>query len=1163
MFLLDGAVVYSASDLTEAAGCEFAVLRRFDEVLGRLPRLVVEPDAMHHYAARLGDEHERRVLAQFAEAGSVHEVVMANTRDAASLLASHDDTIAALRSGVDVVFQGSFFDGRFHGRADFLVREPGTSTFAVYDTKLARHAKITALLQLAAYADQMIGAGVSPAPEVHLILGDGSTTTHRLADLLPVYRVRRARLEQILAEHRAEAAPATWNDPRYIACGRCDTCRDAVASARDVLLVAGLRSTQRAALRAAGISTIDQLATRDAPVDGMSASALRSVVSQAALQVRQDPPGAVEPGPVTYEVFAPAGLVSLPEPSPGDVFFDFEGDPLWSGAGPGEWGLEYLFGVVEVSAEPAATPSYRSWWADDRAAERQALVDFLDYVERRRARYPHMHIYHYAAYEKTALLRLAGRFGVGEDAVDALLRDGVLVDLFNVVRSTVRVSQPSYSIKKLEPLYMGADLRTSDVTSGGESVVAYDTYTRLRDAGQHHDAAALQQQILDYNAYDCRSTLGLRDWLLGLAQQHRVHARAPEPLPQPQSGAERVEAPLVGKLLELAGDNTVTERDADHQAIAMAAAALGYHQREDKPFWWAHFDRLARPVDEWTDTRDVLVVETAELIQDWFLPQRARTQRRRLKLAGRLDPGSSLTRGTGVYGVYDAPLPPGLEPPGGCVRAHSRGATIIRTDVDDSGLDVLEIEEMLPREAEPFAQLPMALAPQPGPRTDSIAAAIRALAEQIVASAPTLPDHCGIELLRRRPPRLAGVAALPPLVDDPAHYADVITAAVLRLDRSYLAVQGPPGTGKTYVGARVIAALVRDHGWRVGVVAQSHAVVENMLAEIIRADVPAEIVGKKANGATTGTWTVLGDRDHAHFLAGHHSGCVLGGTAWDFTNTDRVAPGCLDLLVVDEAGQFAVANTLAVSIAATRLLLLGDPQQLPQVSQGRHPEPVELSALAWLAGGHDTLPPEFGYFLERTWRMHPALCAPVSALAYADRLHSHEPITTARGLDGIAPGVHVVTVAHRDNSVQSVEEADAVATQVHNLIGRSWADAADPASPRRLRPVDVLVVAPYNAQVALIRRRLGAAGLSGVRVGTVDKFQGQQAPVVVVSMTASSARDIPRGIGFLLSRNRLNVAVSRAQWCAIVVRSDALSDFRPSTPEGLAELGAFIGLCGG
>ncbi|MGH8827281.1 MAG: TM0106 family RecB-like putative nuclease, partial [Jiangellaceae bacterium] len=214
MFLLDGAVVYSASDLTEAAGCEFAVLRRFDEVLGRLARRVVEPDAMQEYAARLGDEHERRVLAQFAEAGSVHEVAMANTRDAASLRASHDDTIAALRSGVDVVFQGSFFDGRFHGRADFLVREPGTSTFAVYDTKLARHAKITALLQLAAYADQMIGAGVSPAPEVHLILGDGSTTTHRLADLLPVYRVRRARLEEILAEHRAASAPAAWGDPR-------------------------------------------------------------------------------------------------------------------------------------------------------------------------------------------------------------------------------------------------------------------------------------------------------------------------------------------------------------------------------------------------------------------------------------------------------------------------------------------------------------------------------------------------------------------------------------------------------------------------------------------------------------------------------------------------------------------------------------------------------------------------------------------------------------------------------------------------------------------------------------------------------------------------------------------------------------------------------------
>lgn len=408
-----------------------------------------------------------------------------------------------------------------------------------------------------------------------------------------------------------------------------------------------------------------------------------------------------------------------------------------------------------------------------------------------------------------------------------------------------------------------------------------------------------------------------------------------------------------------------------------------------------------------------------------------------------------------------------------------------------------------------------------------------------------------VDILLRRAPRTRSGAGLPRSADAVAD----ITAATLDLDSSYLAVHGPPGTGKTHTAGRVITRLVTEHHWRVGVVAQSHATVENLLDCVIDAGLEPARVAKKPNGRDAPRWQEIDGDAYAAFIA-EHPGCVIGGTAWDFANATRVPPGSLDLLVIDEAGQFCLANTIAVAQSAASMLLLGDPQQLPQVSQGTHPEPVDTSALDWLVDGQRTLPDERGYFLECSYRMHPAVCAAVSALAYAGRLRSAD-CTAERRLDGHPPGLQVIEVAHQGNSTESPEEADAIAARIGRLLGRSWTDER---GTRPLSGSDVLVLAPYNAQVSLIRRRLAAAGLGAVRVGTVDKFQGAQAPVVFVSMTVSSADVVPRGISFLLNRNRLNVAVSRAQYAAVIVRSRLLTEYLPGTPAGLLDLGAFLAL---
>ncbi len=1165
MFLLDDVIVYSASDLALAAVCELGALRALDVRLRRVEAVTVE-DEMLARTAGLGDAHEARVLAGYLEEfgahlagtpGGVVEIEPTHRYDSASLLAKLEETLAALRSGADVVFQGSFFDGRFHGRSDFLVRRG--SAYAVYDTKLARHAKITALLQLAAYADQLDRAGIAVHDEVGLILGDGAESLHDVRDLLPVYRERRSRLQSILDEHQADSGPVQWNDPRFVACGRCDSCAAEVASHRDVLLVANLRVTQRTALRAKGIETIEQLAASSDAIPGIAAGTLARLRDQAALQVAQDtrPPLANGQPDVRASVYAHPALEALPVPDPGDIFFDFEGDPLWAEDGSGDWGLEYLFGVVE-----SGTEAFVTFWAHDRPQEKAALVAFLDYLAQRRAAHPAMHIYHYAPYEKTALLRLAGRHGVGEEQIDELLKSGALVDLYSTVRQSIRVSQPSYSIKKLEPLYMGDELRDGDgVTNAMASVTEYARACELREGGMSAESQAILDTIADYNRYDCLSTLRLRDWLRGQARAAGVVLRSPEPaatttpLAGDDDDAEPEPDPLEPALLVGAGDGPRASRTHDQQAHAMLAASLGYHRRERKPFWWAHFDRLTQPVEEWGATRDVFLVSSATVETDWAMSGRQRTPRRTLALTGEWGSGSTVEPGP-VHVVIDAPLPQGLVTPEGGIRAATDGA-IESAGVDACGDDVLLIHERLPADVEPYPDLPLALTPPQPPATVSLEAALRGLAATVLDRG--LQDQPGLDLLRRTPPRTTA-GPLPTVGEDADAAITAITAAVVALDRSYLVVQGPPGTGKTHLGARVVRRLV-ELGWQVGVVAQSHAVVENFLDAVVRAGLPAAQVGKKPQEDRPRTWTALGPNKHARFLLEHAvDGCVLGGTAWDFTNLNRVASGALDLLVIDEAGQFSLANTLAVSTAAQRLLLLGDPQQLPQVSQAVHPEPVEDSALGWLTGGHPTLAPDLGYFLERTWRMHPELCRRVSRLAYDDRLHSQEAATTARRLEGLDPGLHVCVVDHVGNSVESPEEAREVVAQVRRLLALTWLDPQEAAAARPMTEADVIVVAAYNAQVACIRRELAETGLGHVRVGTVDKFQGHEAPVVIVSMAASSPADVPRGMEFLLSRNRVNVAVSRGKWAAIVVRSRLLTDYLPTTPQGLADLGAFIGL---
>ncbi|GAA1534395.1 uncharacterized protein HD600_001770 [Microbacterium ginsengiterrae] len=1144
-------VIFSASDLKAAAECEFAWSRAIDAKLGRVPAVEEPEDATLARAAELGDRHEAAVLAAYREqlgADAVHELSRVNSGDADALAAVVEETISALRSDAKLVFQAAFATDEFVGFADFLLRQDD-GRWRVQDSKLARTARVTALMQLAAYVDQLDRLGIPRSDEVDLLLGDGTTSTHCVADLLPLFHVRRARLRTLITDRDIAAgsagAPLAWGDERgdigIVACGRCATCTEQVDAARDLLMVARMRPVQRARLRDAGIDTIDALAAATLPPAGMNVDTFESLRAQARLQIRAE--AADSP---TYDVYHPDAIHTLPRPSRGDIFFDFEGDPLYTEAvtdGHAQWGIDYLFGWVDNDDQ------YTPLWAHTFADEKRALELFLDFVHARRTAHPDMHIYHYAPYETSHLVAMAARHGIREGEVDQLLREGVFVDLYPLVLRTVRVGSRSYSIKKLEPLYMGDEVRTSDVQKGDDSIVQYVAARQLAAAGETGEAEAVLADLADYNRYDCVSTRRLRNWLIDIARQKGVHP-APPDVPD-----ELIYEPSPRSVALLADAERDVAAGGDGEAHRVAAAAIDYYPREAKSFWIGHFQRLREPVSMWDQTRDVVRIDAAAstLRRDWSIEEGRRVTSREIEIRGEISPGTTLGEGANPFALYPIPAPFDVEAPSRAVHV-ARTVTVI--EVLDDGYVIAETSVG----GQTWDEFPLALTPAAPPRVVSLQGAIDEWADAVHDAAPSFPADAATDILRRTPPRTITGAGLPPADGD---VIDAIVRAVRDLDRSYLAVQGPPGTGKTYTGSHVIARLVNEHGFRIGVVAQSHAIIETLLERVVAAGVPAGQVAKspKEKGSDP-AYTPIPKSGMAAFLAEREGqGVVVGGTAWDFSNTTRVERGGLDLIVIDEAGQFSLASTIAVAAGAKRLLLLGDPQQLPQVSQGAHPEPVDTSALGWVMDGDAVVRPEYGYFLDRSWRMHPAVAAPVSRLSYAGQLAS-APGTEGRAVEGVEAGLHLRPLRHRGNATQSPEEAQEVVRIVQDLIGRYFVDTVDEGRPRPLRETDLIVVAPYNAQKQLVHDALAAAGFPEVPVGTVDNFQGKEAVVSITTLAASSGRDAPRGPEFLLLQNRLNVAISRAQVAAYLVYSPALLDDLPRTPEGVARLSAFAHLVG-
>jgi predicted RecB family nuclease len=1166
MQLIDGQPVFSATDLVGYLACEHLTALERAALAGLVPRPMREDRELDVIRKR-GFQHEARYLDELRAAGrGVATIERHDDEERGERIARQaTETIDAMASGVDVVFQATFFDGRWLGYADFLLRREspdrpsvwGPYHYEVADTKLARHVKAGAVLQICSYVEQLERIqGVRPE-QMHVALGGSAheTVTLRVDDYMAYYRAAKARFEAVMGGEASPRYPpeATYPEPVE----HCSVCRWAVECAQrrreddHLSLVAGITGRQRVALASREIDTVVRLANAplpfDPPLDGSSAASIERIREQARIQVEGR---AIQPR-LKYELLLPGpgepieperGLAMLPEPDPGDLFLDLEGDPYAF-----DDGVDYLFGLLDTDGAFTPIWSFDPETTDEIsvAGEKAAFERLMDLITARLERHPGMHVYHYAAYEPTALKRLMGRHATREDQVDRLLRGGVLVDLFRAVRQGLRASVESYSIKRIEPLYeFERDVALKDA---GSSIVAFEEWLELGEG--ERPASDILEQISGYNRDDVVSTLRLRDWLEArrvelarltgslVPRPAAVSPDAPEQLSESDAQVQTVADALTA---DVPADEA--ERLPDQQARWLLAQLLSWHRREAKVAFCEFFDRMGMDdVDVATDRTALGPLTVVGPIGEPWRPTARSKWRQTWRY--RFAPQDY------DIGQRDDLYDPRLyreQPDAKWSEWKVRGSLHDIND-RDSTVDLNWQIAVEPRH--PEALNPLGIIGDKDQR-----AALRRLGEWVAANGIDAPGdwRAARDLLLRRAPRCGqGDGAV--LRRDDESDLDAACRLVTCLEEGALAIQGPPGSGKTFTGARMIVSLLQS-GKRVGISATSHRVISHFLEEVLKAgDDPGVTVDVRAvqkvsdgvAGVADARVAVTDKNPVVREGLAAHAFNLAAGTAWLWSSEQ--SNGLLDVLFVDEAGQISLANVLAMAGSTKSIVLLGDPQQLDQPIQGSHPPGADRSALAHLLGGHDTMPPELGLFLEHTWRLHPSIARFTSEAFYESRLESR-PDLGRQALHATEPmagaGLRFLPTAHSGASNESPSEAREVAHLVRALVeaGSTWVDRRGEERP--LRYADVLVVAPYNAQVGAILREL-----PGARVGTVDKFQGQEAPVSVYSMTSSSPEDAPRGMAFLYSRNRLNVATSRARCVSIVVAEPALLRVRARTPE--------------
>ena len=1129
MRVLAGTLILSPSDLANYLSCR----HRAGLDLAVAHKQLTRPASTNPYAAILqkhGEEHEQAYVASLRLQGL--NVVDAGASDPSDGL---ELTLEAMRAGADVIVQARLAATGFAGYADILRRvenesDLGSWSYEAHDTKLARETKGGTILQLSAYSD-MLGCMQGFVPESFSVVTPAATEAYRVADYAAYYRMVRGSLtqevekghERLIAEYYPEPVDAcqvcVW-------AGRCEARR---RKDDHLSYIAGSGRSHRVELIAQQVGTLTAAAKMPVPVVFKPARGARETYNRLGDQARVQHQQRTEKRPIVemLPIAEGAGLRRLPEPSASDLFLDLEG-----AAFAREGGREYLFGAYGAYSADGAKgkgAEYRAWWALNDAGEKAAFEEVVDLIMTAWDADPGMHVYHFNHYEPTAFKKLAGRYVTRVEALDKLLRGERFIDLYPIVRQTVRAGVESYSIKQMEQYY--GFTRQVALANVREPLMAVEM--ALENKAADAIAPEIRDAVQGYNEDDCRSTQALRDWLETL-RSTAIAGGADVPRPEVEVKAPPEKTVALQLRAEAVRSRILASIPAEATGVAhpehaqwLLAYLVDWHRREINAEWWEYFRLRDLPEEDLFDERKAVaglqfVEHAGPFIGKNGKPTSSKVDRYRY-------PPQDIEIGEGdkLKLQVDAPF--------GEVLSHDRGRRTLDVKKGKATFDVH------PAAAFAFDAFP----------TDVQQESVLRLAE---SDRPDRLETCGMQLLLGRAPRLHAQSFGRRAEESEQAFAIRI---VTDLDRTTLAIQGPPGSGKTFIGAQMILALVRA-GKKVAVTANSHKVIHNLLADVLKYARPGDGVKVAAKGDDDDGGAIRIIKGNEAPLQELQSGevNVLGGTSWLWARPEYAA--AVDVLFVDEAGQVSLATALAVSPAANSLVLLGDPQQLAQPAKASHPDGVGASALEHVLAAHPIMPPDRGIFLPITWRMSPTLTLFTSELFYEGKLTAKDGLDrqVLSGIEALAGSkLWLIPVDNDGCQSSSDAEVDAVVTLVEQLLapGSMWIN--EKGEEKQLTGADIRIVAPFNAQVNRIAEALGKVRLkpdttSGgtVQVGTVDKFQGQTCAVVIYSMATSRPEDAPRGMEFLYSLNRLNVATSRARCAVFLVASPRLFEPECRTP---------------
>lgn len=1057
-----------------------------------------------------GNEFEASHLQELKDKGE--KVVEISNEDPQA----EKKTIQAMEAGTNVIYQARLKEqGKWSGWADFLMKVArpsnlGDWSYEVWDTKLANETKSGTILQIGLYSERVAQIqGINPE-YMGVIKPDGEER-YRFDEHAAYIRLIKRNLEDSIANEYE-----TYPEPVI----HCDICRwwsncNAVRRKDDHLtFVAGMGKSQMKEFRLNDVDTLEKLANIEFPVPIDPTKGVKETYNKLREQARiqySSRENGYEPIYETLEIEEGRGLNKLPEPSVNDIYLDFEGDRMVEPDG-----LEYMIGYVHKGV-------YYAMWAKNEAEEKAIFEKFIDFAFVLKQKDPTLHIYHYAPYEVTAFKRLMGKYASRENQIDTLLRSNTFVDLYSVVIQSVRASVEKYSIKDLEKFFgyeRNMDLRE---LASHKSQLELLLQTGNIDKLTKETADAVQL----YNQDDCESLVRLQAWLEGIRANLIAEGAL---ITRPEDGdgdaSDNITAhqkriqPIMEALLE--GISPIKAgRTNIEQACFILAHMLDWYRKEKKSFWWEFFRLKELPEDELLQERKAISF---------------------LEYKDEREPINRSVIDTYIFPPQECDFRPGnpLEDQEGnrlgSIHAIDNNEGILRIKKGPSKID-------LPH--------PVSVISIESVNSSTKEESIIDLAEWVVANGMNSGDkkyRAARQMLMHVPPTLS---------DELTNHDEILEQTfdfASKLDQSYLPVQGPPGAGKSYTGSHLIYRLAQQ-GKKIGITALSHKVITNLLTKVW--EVAQEegssinmIQKVKADDDGTAPWRLA--KDEGSIQAAIGSAEVIAGTSFMWSKPPY--EGSVDYLFVDEAGQLSLIDTLAVAHSCSNLVLLGDPQQLKQPQQGVHPDGTDLSALEHVLQGKKTISDEQGVFLAETWRMHSSINAFVSELFYQNRLLSKKHLDQQQiiGSKYSGAGIYLEEVEHAGNTNLSTEEVEKVVEIVEQLTGGNVRFINEKGEEATLTTADIRIITPYNAQVQAIRLRL-----PNLEVGTVDKFQGQEAPVIIYSVATSNLEEAPRGMDFLFSPNRFNVAVSRARTRFIMVANPQIFEAECRSPYQIRLANAF------